>query len=171
MLRIIRSIAAIDLRQLFDIYEECFIENLRDGYGSVSAFDILNEQQDFYHFLQDFFKEPDNIYAVWVDEGRYCSALRIEQYRDGYLLTGLETAPDKRRNGYASMLMNSVIEFCKSNALLPIYSHIANSNIPSIKTHTKNGFNITSDYAVYLDGSVDHRSKTYCYTGIKKTKS
>lgn len=171
MLKIIRSISAIDLQQMFDIYEQYFIEKLSDQRNTVSACSILNEQQEFYSFLQDFFAESGGIYAVWMEEDMYCSALRLERYRDGLLLTGLETVADLRQKGYASKLMRSVIEYCESNALLPIYSHIANSNIASIKTHVNNGFKVISDCAVFLDGSVNHRSKTYCYRNDKKTRS
>jgi hypothetical protein len=78
-------------------------------------------------------------------------------------LAGLETATNMRRKGYASGLIKSIIEYCEANAYLPIYSHISNNNIPSIKAHINNGFSVLKDFAVYLDGSVDRKSKTYCY--------
>lgn len=163
MLKIIQSVSEVDFQQLCNIYEEYFAQDLIDCHSEVSAFALLQKQQEFYCFLLEFLKADGSIYAVWIDDGRYCSALRLEKYLDGYLLTGLETATDMRRRGYASNLIKSVIEYCDANARLPIYSHISNNNVPSVKVHKNNGFCAIKDIAVYLDGSVDHRSKTYCY--------
>ena len=163
MLKIIEAVSEVDFQQLCDIYEEYFSQNLTDRHREVSAFAVLQERQEFYSFLLDFFNEDGSIYAVWMDDGRYCSALRLEKYLDGYLLTGLEAATNMRRKGHASNLIKSIIEYCEANASLPIYSHISNNNIPSIKVHKNNSFCVIKDFAVYLDGSVDHRSKTYCY--------
>ncbi len=171
MLKIIRCIGEADLQQLFDIYEQSYADDFTDRYGAVPSGAMLTAQQDFYDYLRSFLYEDGNFCAVWVVDGRYCCALRLERYRDGFLLTGLETAAYLRQKGYASKLMRSAIEYCESNALLPIYSHIANSNIASIKTHMNNGFKVISDCAVFLDGSVNHRSKTYCYRNDKKTRS
>lgn len=163
MLKIIHSASDMDFQQLCDIYEEYFTQNLMDRHIEVSAFALLREQQEFYDFLLDFFRADGSIYAVWMDNERYCSAVRLEKYLDGYLLAGLETATNMRRKGYATNLIKSIIEYCEANRSLPIYSHISDSNIPSIKVHKNNGFCAIKDFAVYLDGSVDHRSKTYCY--------
>lgn len=172
MFKIIRSLGEADPEQLFNVYEHSLIEELSDQYGASQPYNaMLQKQQDFYTFLMQFFSEKGSLYAVWFSNNRYCSALRLEPYRDGFILTGLETAADQRKKGYASKLIQAVMQYCEENALLPIYSHIANTNIASIKAHVNNGFYVVSDSAVFLDGSVDQRSKTYCYSSQKKTKS
>ncbi len=109
---------------------------------------------DFYEELEAFFAAGDGVWAVWETEGVYVSALRLEPYRDGFLLAGLETHPRYRGQGYAQRLLAAVLP---EGA---VYSHVAKDNPVSLHIHEKLGFQIISDCAVYLDGSADRKAYT-----------
>ena len=123
-------------------------------------------EQSFYQYLKDIFFPADGaFYAIWEADGCYVSALRIEPYRDGLLLAGLETAPDHRQKGYALLLVQAVQKMLSEKGPVTIYSHVRKNNHPSRKLHEKSGFRMISDSAAYIDGSVSFRACTYRYTG------
>ena len=154
MIKVISSVKSLDFRQLTDVYAD-------ELFGQKSNQKILEAEQDFYQFLFDFFKIQNAFYALWVIDGQYLAALRMEPYQDGVLLAGLHTAPGSRRKGYAENLLQAVFVYLQQAGCKKIYSHIRNGNIPSVMLHKKCGFEKILDYAAYIDGSVDHRSATY----------
>lgn len=114
-------------------------------------------EEDFYRYLREcFFRTPGAAYAVWEEGGSYVSALRLEPYRDGVLVNALETAPQQRRKGYASRLLEAVLGTLNG----PVYSHVAKSNLPSLALHERLGFRRIQETALYLDGSLDRRACT-----------
>ena len=139
-----------------EIYTEGNIENGRDNYPGMSVQEQLREaEQDFYQYLQSvFFRQKDSFYAIWEADDRYCSALRLEPYADGLLLCALETVPEARRQGYASALIKTVLEYLSGQGSGVLYSHVSKRNVPSLKVHEKCSFEIIKDHAVYSDGSV-----------------
>ena len=76
------------------------------------------------------------------------SAVRLERWRDGWLLEGLETRPDCRGKGYAEQLLETVLPLVSGT----IYSHVHRGNQASLKLHEKMGFRISAATAM-LDGS------------------
>lgn len=113
---------------------------------------LLQAEQDFYQYLkQVFFPVDSAFYAVWVENEVYCSALRMEPYKDGLLLEALETAPELRRRGYASKLIHAVLDQLGDTK---VYSHVSKTNEASLAVHARCGFRKVLDHAVYLDGSV-----------------
>ena len=146
------------------VYEEGNRENAQDFFPELSGSEqMLRAEQEFYQYLkEDFFKTPKAMYCIWEVEGIYVSALRLEPYRDGLLLEALETMPGKRGRGYASVLVKAV-QRLPELAGRKIYSHVGKRNEPSLRTHRACGFEITSDRAVYVDGSVNDRCYTLCY--------
>lgn len=150
MLFIARSMKELNFSQLMAVYAE---SNGQKEEGMLAA------EQDFYQYLREsFFKTPGAYYAVWLSEGKYVSAFRMEPYKDGVLLEGLETVPNQRRKGFAQMLMCAVLPREKK-----VYSHVSKRNIPSLKVHEKCGFRRISEQAVYIDGSVDGKCCTLCF--------
>lgn len=142
----------LSFAQLMEVYIE---GNLDKECG------LLQAEQDFFQYLREgFFATDGAVYYVWQQDGKYVSALRLEPFRDGWLLEALETAPDCRRNGYAEALMRSVIAL---PAYGRIYSHVHKKNIPSQRLHEKCGFRKILDQAVYIDGSVNSYACTWCY--------
>ena len=160
MLLIAKSLGALDFRQLMDVYEEGNRENAREQYPQLPVEQGVGEaEQDFYAFLKEgFFSVSDAFYGIWTVDGGYVSALRMEVYRDGWLIEAVETRPDYRRKGYASALMQAVFAYLQVGK---VYSHIHKKNLPSQKLHEGLGFLRCSDRAVYIDGSVNDRCATY----------
>ncbi len=160
MLKIIDSLAEIDFRQLMDVYEETNRNSGKEHYPNYPEnLQILYAEQDFYAYLEVFFQEPSARYAVWIADGCYAAALRLERYNDGLLLNALETVPALRNNGFARNLILSVLDNlrCRDNGVL--YSHVKKNNAPSLSVHRSCGFRTHSNQAVYLDGTV--RSDSY----------
>ena len=146
MLYMARSLGELNFSQLMEVYIE----------GTQG---LLQAEQDFYQYLREvFFATPDDVYAIWQENGRYVSALRLEPYKDGLLLAALETAPEHRRKGYAEALIRSILPDSGK-----VYSHVHKRNRPSLRLHEKCGFRRISETAAYLDGSVNDRCCTLCY--------
>ena len=161
MLLWFKSVKDLDFRRLMSVYEEGNLENATDRYPDLPPLQgIMQAEQDFYQFLREiFFPTEGAVYAVWEEKGEYISALRLEPYRDGLLLSALETAPQYRRQGYAKKLITAVLEALPQGK---IYSHVSKRNAPSLRTHSSCGFRKISDHATYLDGSVLTSSYTLC---------
>ena len=168
MLLLIHNISDLRFSELMDVYRESNVLSGSELYPNVtSEIQLLNAEMDFYHYLRSvFFLQPDSFYAIWEAGGQYRAALRLEPYTDGMLLCGLETAPEARRQGFATTLIEAVIPYLRESNIDTIYSHVSKTNIKSLAVHQKCGFQILKDHAVYSDGSVYHNS----YTMIKRTE-
>lgn len=161
MLKIIRSFNAMDFRLLADVYIQSSRERGMLNYPDYPVQQqLLLAEQDLYGDVKCFFDTEKSFYAVWEREGRYVSALRMERYKDGLLLEGLETAPDERGKGYAKMLVSAVLSEVSSQEKTVIYSHIDNKNTASMAVHLASGFEKLRDCAVYVDGSVSQNACT-----------
>jgi L-amino acid N-acyltransferase YncA len=122
------------------------------------------DELDFLSYLrEDFFRQPFAVYAVWVENEVYKSAVRLEQCGDGLLLHSLETAPGERKKGYAYNLLTHFLLFLQTTDHKVIYSHIDKRNYASLELHKKCGFTMYSDSAKYIDGTVTQKSCTMCY--------
>jgi len=165
MLKLFFSLRELDAEQLMAVYIEGNRENGAENYPDDSeTMQIMKAEVDFISYLRDeFFRHNGSLYAVWEVDGHYKAALRLEPYRDGLLLEALETAPEARRQGYAFLLINAVLDYLRSSGHETIYSHIRKTNIPSLGVHQKCGFTKISDSATYVDGTVTQRSCTMCY--------
>lgn len=162
MLRIVRSMKDLNFSELMEVYSEGNLENARELYPHLpEGQGILRAEQDFHQYLREiFFQTAGAYYAIWQQEGRYISALRLEPYRDGLLLNGLETPPEYRRQGYARKLVQAALELCVGSK---VYSHVHKKNTPSLQLHLQCGFRRISEQAIYLDGSVNSRCCTLLY--------
>lgn len=161
MLKIFTDMKQLDFYKLMQVYEEANRENGEDLYSDSSASEqLLFAEQDFYGFLELFFQTPEAVCAVWEEAGTYVSALRLEPYRDGLLLQGVETIPTLRNRGFAKQLLLAVLEELRTHRSVRVYSHIHKSNLPSLRLHQGCGFAKILDHAVYADGSVLHNSCT-----------
>ena len=159
MLLIAKRLEELDFSALMDIYVEGNLEKAEE-YGDGG---LLRAEREFYDYLrEDFFRQQGAFYAVWTEQGSYVSALRLEPYKDGWLLEALETAPDYRKKGYAKALMIAVLEYMDQSI---IYSHVSKRNEASLRTHYACGFQKHLDHVVYLDGSVTNRGVTLKFDG------
>ena len=160
MLKIIHTIGQLKFSELMYVYSEGNIDNGSERYPYLSKESQIREaEQDFYNYLNEVFFRT----ALWEVDNTYMAALRMEPFKDGWLLCALETAPCKRRRGYATLLITSVLNYMSQHGKLKVYSHISKRNEPSIAAHLKCGFHVEYDYAVYSDGSVLHTSYTLVY--------
>ena len=164
-MRIIPSIKQLKFSELMEVYEESNRWNGKERYPSLSLSEQLHEaEQDFYNYLRNvFFRQEHSFYAIWEADGLYCSALRIEPFRNGYLLCALETAQSSRNRGNACALILATQNYLAQKGSGILYSHISKRNSASICVHEKCGFQIISDSAVYSDGSVHSDSYTLAY--------
>lgn len=156
MLKICLRYDELNIQDLMRVYEEMLLK--KGEQEGVSAFQIEN---DFRSYLEDdFFAMTGAFYAVWVHEGQYVSALRLEPYQDGVLLTGLETAPAERCKGHATRLLHAVKEYVQGANCLPIYSHIHKRNPGSLSVHRASGFKQHHDFGRLIDGTVSNNYYT-----------
>lgn len=162
MLTTYSSMHGLPFAQLMEIYREGNREN-----GAILApFDTEARQlqlaeQDFYEYLSGtFFEIPGAWYAIWWENGKAVSALRLEPYQDGLLLEALETMPEERGRGYGASLIRAVQEQLMQQGHICLYSHVNKRNQPSLRVHARCGFQIIADHAVYVDGSVNSRTYT-----------
>ena len=163
-LLITNALRELDFRQLMDVYEQSNRQTGRENYPGFPEYQqLLMAEQDVYVYLKEyFFADAKAYYAIWAPEGRYRAAVRLEPYRDGYLIAALETAPESRRKGYGSNLLKQVIVFLAKTDCSKVYAHIDKKNTASLALHSVCGFCKISDHAVLLDGSVLQSYCTYC---------
>lgn len=163
MLILIRNMRDLRFRELMQVYSQTNRKTGLEEWPNLPA-DFAREmaEQSFYQYLKEvFFPTANAFYAIWEEQGHYVSALRMEPYRDGLLLEGLETVPEYRRNGYGLRLIRETLKHLSGQGETIIYSHVHKKNLPSRALHEKCGFQIISDYASYIDGSVNYRALTY----------
>ena len=162
MLILAQSIRDLSFSKLMGVYIEGNLENAEEFYPDLpEGQKLMQAEQDFYQYLNEvFFRTSGAVYAIWEAQGSYVSVLRLEPYRDGLLLEALETAPPSRRQGYAEKLIRAVQEQFPNQR---IYSHVSKKNAASLRAHGKCGFRRISEYAAYIDGSVNQRACTLCW--------
>lgn len=162
MFKIIHSMGEVCYSDLTRIYQQSLTKDALSTYLHYSPErGFMEAEQDFYLYIKGFLTDKQCFLALWYPEGRPESVLRCEPYRDGFLIEGLETAPESRGNGYAKALLKSVVAYLKHQSCGKIYSHIHKKNTASIWVHELCGFQKSSDFAVYIDGSVDSLCSTY----------
>ena len=156
----------LSFSKLMEVYTEGNQENGREFWPyETPAYQLAMAEQDFYDYLsQTFFAIPGAYYAVLEEGGRYVSALRMEPYQDGLLLSALETNPGFRRSGYGKQIIQEVLAHIGEGK---VYSHVSKKNIASLRTHESCGFHKILDHAVYADGSVLTNSVTLMREMIK----
>ena len=162
MLTLAVSLRMLRFSELMEVYSETNSKEAENRFGDPAGFGLQQVEQDFRAYLQHvFFRTKGAVYALWEYSGRYVCALRLEPYRDGLLISALETHPGFRRRGYACSLITQIQNAFPQGTKL--YSHVEKRNIPSMRVHEQTGFQCISNQAVYLDGSVDSRCSTLFY--------
>lgn len=163
MLKLFHSAKGIDKAQLLSVYAQSLGKAAAKRFSRLTPEEALwNARQEYLLFLQQaFFSRPGDLLAVWVENGQYVSALRLEAYQDGVLLEALETAPGHRRKGYASQLIRSVLNEVKPGT--KVYAHVDKHNLPSLHTHEACGFRRWKDSAAFVDGTISASAVTLLY--------
>jgi RimJ/RimL family protein N-acetyltransferase len=165
MLKIVTRMQNLNFGELMELYREGNEENGARQYPMLSATEqLLQAEQDFYQYLiQCFFPTDGAVYVLWEEKGKYLSGLRLEPYQDGLLLEALETAPTRRRQGYACKLLRSVQDWLSQHGAIKVYSHVDRRNVASQRCHQNCGFAKILNHAVYADGSVLTSADTYLF--------
>lgn len=165
MLKIIKSMFQLNTKQLLVVYLQSNMEYGKCHYPDKNEETQLQGAEDEFltYLREDFFRQKGAFYAVWVCDGAYQAALRLEPYRDGLLLEALETAPNARRKGCAYELICETLSYLRESAYKCVYSHIDKRNSASLGVHSKCGFQRISESATYIDGTVTVNSCTMCY--------
>lgn len=163
MLRIITLPAQLNLEQLTHVYSQSIQARVRELNQYLSDYECtIMAEEEFRSFWRDvFFREAGSICAVLEENGKYVSALRLQNYRDGLLLSGLETEPANRNRGMAGKLMVEIRKYLEDAGCTKVYSHIKKDNLPSRKVHISCGFELLREGAVLLDGSASWSYDTY----------
>lgn len=171
MIKIIRSTKQLDFRQLMDVYEQSNqVKGIRN-YPRYSPYEqSIRMEEETYLYLRDYlFADGKGFCGVWEADGRYVAALRMEPYQEKtWLLTALETLPTLRSKGYGKKLVQGVLAYLEEMGPTTVYAHIEKKNQASITVHKFCGFLPERDYAVFLDGSVSQKYKTFRYDSAKK---
>lgn len=129
--------------------------------GELYQFPNSKEEIDFMDHLRDvFFRTAGAVYYVWIENGRYIAALRLEPWDGKLLLSGFQTHPSYRRRGYGLMLMQEVL---RDHVHGTVCSHIHHKNYASIALHLKAGFRKAFESARLLDGTVTSQYGTYVF--------
>lgn len=163
MLIIAHNMRELNFPALMEIYREGNEENGAEQWPEEPPFrQVQLAEEGFRDYLRSSFFPAGGIYYLWEAEGRPVSALRLEAYKDGLLLEALETAPEARRQGYATDLMVAVLAL---HGGTPIYSHVHKKNEPSMAVHCRCGFQRIAETAAYIDGSVNSLCCTLRYIG------
>lgn len=166
MLLLFSSCQGLRFNELMEVYLESNRAKTSVWHDLPPMFALELAERDFRQYLEEvFFHTPEAVLAVWEESAKYVSALRLEPYKDGLLLEGLETAPEERKLGYAASLLKAVQGHLATQGPVKLYSHVHKTNIPSMRTHEACGFKRISDHAVYINGNVDYRCYTLLYEG------
>ena len=164
MLRIIYAWKDLDFQQWMEVYEQSNQTWAKELYDNFPQYEQqLRTQEDVRCNIQFFLRDSDAFCAVWEQNGKYLSALRMEPFEDGLLLEGLETKPSERQKGYGKILVQELLLALGKKGSVTIYSHIHKRNLPSRKIHEACGFQKIQDHAVFIDGSVSHNAITMQY--------
>ncbi len=138
------SFGQLDPAKLMAVYAESNEDNIDYFYpGAADHVQALRQvEEGFLAYLRDdFFSVPGN--SCWVLErcGRWLSALRLYPVREGlYYLEALETRPDCRRQGCASLLLHALTDELKTRGPFRLCDCVGLRNIASRRTHERCGF-------------------------------
>jgi GNAT superfamily N-acetyltransferase len=119
---------------------------------------VQTVETGFLDFLKnEFFSQNEAAYWIFEENGVWHSALRTCKVLNGpYYLEALETRPDSRKKGYASLLLLSVLDVLKKDGPFQICDCVSKKNPASLKVHEKCGFQIVSEKGYdYLQNEED----------------
>jgi ribosomal protein S18 acetylase RimI-like enzyme len=160
MLLRIEKFCDLNERKLMDIYSESNFENTDYFFPDEENKELAVQKVEagFLDFLKnEFFLQNKAAYWIFEENGVWYSALRTCKVLNGpYYLEALETRPDFRGEGYASLLLSSVLDALKENGPFRICDCVSKKNTASLKVHEKCGFQIVSEKGYdYLQNEED----------------
>jgi len=159
MLKIVNKICDVDFTQMANVYLQSNLEYGRSNCRNGTTWEQLRcGEMNMRDSLCCFLRTKGAILALWDCGGCCVSALRLEPYLDGFLLSCLETAPEACGKGYGTELVKAAAAYIDGR----VYSHIHKKNAASLAVHKKASFVICADHARLLDGTVSQAYYTLC---------
>ncbi len=156
-------------RLTHDVYPEGCLINAKWRYpDKIDLSAAIEEEANYFAaFLREkFFAKENNTYYVLEVDGQWVSALRLTKLDDFYYLEALETPPLQRKKGYASRILNEVIDHLKQDGVVIIRDNVAKENEASLATHYKCGFRVELEEAVnFLSGKKNPNAYGLIYKG------
>lgn len=138
-------------RRLMAIYADSNQENADDYYPEEDDREIAvaKVEREFLEYLDtEFYADPRNAYYVLAVDGEWVAALRLSRLENYYFIEAIETRPDRRREGYTSMLYGMLIESEIPEADIQLRCTVARSNRASLNLHAKLGFEQELEYGI-----------------------
>ena len=135
-------------RMVHSVYPEASYEIAKEKHPEMNDLSKAIQEEESYFvekFLGKFMSKNKNTYYVWEVDGEWVSALRLTKLDDYYFMEALETAPEHRKRGYASDLINAVIQKLEDKENVVIRSNVRKTNTASLATHQKCGFIIEGE--------------------------
>lgn len=151
MLTYIRDTKSIPFFEISQVYQQSIEDPDRSD-------NLWQEEQDLYHELLDLVEHRKGVLAMWRTEQGIQTVLRLEKHLDGYLIHSLQTRQQSRRKGFALKLMTAVLQDHPKGTVF--YSHVMKDNVASLQLHLRCGFQVHSDMARLMDGTVSNRYVT-----------
>lgn len=150
MVTVIRKMGQLPFSALMEIYAQSNAAAAREQWPELSEMEgLYRAELEFYQYLrQDFFTQGDSFYVLEWEETKPVAAARMERWRTGWLLEGLETHPDFRGRGSACRVLGAAV----AQVTETVYAHVARDNLVSLRVHEKCGFQVTEGTAM-VDGS------------------
>ena len=150
MLVEIKKIDAVVVDRLFAVYAES-MEDLAADFGSAD-----DMRADYEGFLREFIRKPGQLILVEADGDDWVSALRAIEYRPSvWFMEAVETAPDRRGQGFGRRLLNHSVERLLSLGAQRIECIIHPDNTASQCLHASCGFVPTDDKPVNCWGETE----------------
>ena len=140
MLIEITDIDAATVDRLFAVYAESMAD-------LAENFDSADEMRAGYEgFLREFIREPGQLILVETDGDQWVSAMRTVEYRPGvWFMEAVETAPDRRGQGFGKRLLTHTVERLIRLCAKQIECIIHPDNTASKRLHADCGFVPTED--------------------------
>ena len=150
MLKEITEIDAAVVDRLFAVYAESMADLSEN-------FDSTDEMRAGYEgFLREFIREPGQLILVESDGDQWVSALRAIEYRPCvWFIEAVETAPDRRGQGFGKRLLTHTAERLLAIGAKQIEGIIHPANTASQRLHAACGFAPTNDEPVNCWGETE----------------
>jgi len=139
----INELNQLDIAEWFDIYNNGLVEDRGFSLSNPQILSIRKKiKSDYEEYLSNCVHDS-NFHSYYVfknEEGKIVSICRIVRKSPDYYLEGLETHRDYYYKGFASKLVNNLMQILVREDINVIYSQVRNHNIASINFHKNIGF-------------------------------
>ena len=104
------------------------------------------------NILEKDLKETNNHYLIAKQNNEILGYIGISYIIDTADIISIVVSKKHTKKGIASLLLNNIFEFCKSNNISKIMLEVRETNIPAQNLYLKHGFEKISERKNYYDG-------------------